>query len=48
MAVGDGVSIEAGALQHVIAAHYPLHETAAAHDAVDSGGFIGKVVVNVA
>ncbi|EKU99524.1 Zn-dependent oxidoreductase, NADPH:quinone reductase [Leptolyngbya sp. PCC 7375] len=36
-----------GALQHLIAAHYPLNETAAAHDAVDSGKLIGKVVIDI-
>ena len=41
-------AIEDGAMQHLIAAHYPLSETAAAHDAVDSGKLIGKVVVDVA
>lgn len=40
-------AIKDGALQHRIAAHYPLSETAAAHDAVDSGKLIGKVVVDV-
>ncbi|MEM1254046.1 MAG: NADPH:quinone reductase [Cyanobacteria bacterium P01_H01_bin.21] len=41
-------AIQDGALQHLIAARYPLNETAAAHDAVDSGKLIGKVVVDVA
>ncbi|NEQ53901.1 MAG: NADPH:quinone reductase [Leptolyngbya sp. SIO3F4] len=40
-------AITDGALQHLIAAHYPLSETAAAHDAVDSGKLIGKVVIDV-
>ncbi len=40
-------AINDGALQHLIAAHYPLSETAAAHDAVDSGQLIGKVVIDV-
>jgi NADPH2:quinone reductase len=40
-------AITDGALQHLIAAHYPLSETAAAHNAVDSGKLIGKVVINV-
>lgn len=41
-------AIADGALQAKIAAHYPLSETAQAHDALDSGQFIGKVVVDVA
>ncbi|MEM9808363.1 MAG: NADPH:quinone reductase [Cyanobacteria bacterium P01_D01_bin.56] len=41
-------AIEDGALQHLIAAHYPLNETAAAHDALDSGKLIGKVVIDIA
>ena len=41
-------AITDGALQHLIAAHYPLSETAAAHDAVDSGKLIGKVIIDVA
>ena len=40
-------AIQDGALQHLIAARYPLSETAAAHDAADSGKLIGKVVINV-
>lgn len=40
-------AITDGALQHLIAARYPLSKTAAAHDAVDSGNLIGKVVVDV-
>lgn len=35
------------AIQHLIAARYPLSETAAGHDAVDSGRLIGKVVIDV-
>lgn len=35
------------ALEAMIAAHYPLTETAKAHDALDSGQFIGKVVIDV-
>ena len=38
-------AIAAGAIQHRIAARYPLAETAQAHDAVDSGKSIGKVVI---
>lgn len=37
-----------GALQAKVAAHYPLTETAQAHDVLDSGQLIGKVVVDVA
>ncbi|MEO1521961.1 MAG: NADPH:quinone reductase [Cyanobacteria bacterium J06633_2] len=40
-------AIADGALHPQIAAHYPLHETAKAHDAVDSGTLIGKVVIDV-
>ncbi|WP_031293320.1 NADPH:quinone reductase [Leptolyngbya sp. Heron Island J] len=40
-------AIQDGALQYLIAAHYPLSETAVAHDAVDSGQLIGKVVIDV-
>ena len=40
-------AIQEGALQHLIAAHYPLSKTADAHDAVDSGKLIGKVVIDV-
>ncbi len=40
-------AIADGALQHRIAAHYPLAEAAAAHDAVDSGEFIGKVILDL-
>lgn len=41
-------AIDDGALQAKIAAHYPLSETAQAHEALDSGQLIGKVVVDVA
>lgn len=40
-------AIADGALQHLIAARYPLTETAKAHDAVDSGQLIGKVVIDL-
>ncbi|MEM9979429.1 MAG: NADPH:quinone reductase [Cyanobacteria bacterium P01_D01_bin.2] len=40
-------AITDGALQSLIAARYPLEETAAAHDAVDGGQLIGKVVIEV-
>lgn len=36
-----------GALQAKIAARYPLIETAKAHDALDSGEAIGKVVIDI-
>lgn len=41
-------AIADGALQAKIAAHYSLSETAQAHDALDRGQLIGKVVVDVA
>ena len=41
-------AIKEGALQSLIAAHYSLSETASAHDAVDSGQLIGKVVIDLA
>ncbi|MDY6940424.1 MAG: NADPH:quinone reductase [Cyanobacteriota bacterium] len=40
-------AIAEGVLQHRIAQQFPLAETAAAHDAVDSGQLIGKVVIEV-
>ena len=40
-------AITDGALQSLIAARYPLKETAAAHDAVDGGRLIGKVIIEV-
>ncbi|MGD1950056.1 MAG: NADPH:quinone reductase [Leptolyngbyaceae cyanobacterium] len=40
-------AIQDGALQHLIAARYPLSETAVAHDAADSGKLIGKVVIDL-
>ena len=40
-------AITDGTLQHLIAAHYPLSDTADAHDALDSGKLIGKVVIDV-
>ena len=41
-------AIADNALQGIIAARYPLAETAKAHDAVDSGTFIGKVIIDLA
>jgi NADPH:quinone reductase len=38
-------AIADGAIQPLMAASYPLRETAAAHDALDSGQLIGKVIV---
>lgn len=40
-------AIADGAITHLIAAHYPLAETAAAHDAVDSGTLMGKAVIHL-
>jgi NADPH2:quinone reductase len=40
-------ALAAGALQHRIGARFPLAETASAHLAVESGGVIGNVVVNI-
>lgn len=40
-------AIQEGALQHLIAAHYPLTKTAAAHDALDSGKLSGKIVIDI-
>ena len=37
--------LEAGRLSHAIAARYPLAEIAAAHEAVETGSAIGKVIV---
>ncbi|MFN4165068.1 MAG: NADPH:quinone reductase [Ferrovibrio sp.] len=36
------------ALRHTIAAHYPLREIAAAHEAVEQGRFTGNVVLDIA
>ncbi|MFN4277796.1 MAG: NADPH:quinone reductase [Ferrovibrio sp.] len=36
------------ALRHTIAAHYPLHDIAAAHEAVEQGRFMGNVVLDIA
>ncbi len=40
-------AIEAGKLSHAIGARFPLEETAAAHDLIESGNFIGNVVVEI-
>jgi NADPH2:quinone reductase len=37
--------LEAGRLSHAVAARYPLDEIAAAHEAVETGSAIGKVIV---
>ena len=39
--------LEKGALQHAIAARYPLSEIAAAHEAVEQGTAIGNVVLDI-
>ncbi len=39
---------DAGALQHTIAATYPLEQIALAHEAVESGQTIGNVVLRIA
>jgi NADPH2:quinone reductase len=45
----DGVAamLNEGHLQHTIAARYPLAEIAAAHEAVEAGGMIGNVIVDL-
>lgn len=40
-------AIEAGKLIHAVGAKFPLAETAAAHDLIESGDFIGNVVVEI-
>ena len=40
-------AIEEGKLIHNIGARFPLEETAAAHDLIESGDFIGNVVVEI-
>ena len=40
-----GAAMADGALQHAVAARFPLEETAAAHRAVESGQLIGSAVV---
>jgi NADPH2:quinone reductase len=44
--IGDG--LRDGALKHRIAAVFPLEETAAAHELLESGEAIGNVVVDIA
>ncbi len=47
-ACGDIVrAIEEGKLIHAVNARFPLEETSAAHDLIESGDFIGNVVVEV-
>lgn len=40
--------LETGALKHAISRHFPLAETAAAHEAVEQGGELGNVVIDIA
>lgn len=40
-----GRALDAGALSHAIAARFPLSDTAAAHEAVESGKLIGNAVI---
>jgi len=42
-----GQALEEGALQHRIAATFPLEETAAAHELLESGEAVGNVVVTL-
>ncbi len=37
----------AKALQHTVAAHFPLHEIATAHEAVEQGRYTGNVVLDI-
>jgi len=46
-AAAIGAMLEAGLLRHRIAARYTLEETALAHEALESGDIVGKVVVLV-
>jgi NADPH:quinone reductase-like Zn-dependent oxidoreductase len=39
--------LEAGSLQHYVAARYPLEKTAAAHEMVERGA-LGNVVIEIA
>lgn len=39
--------LQTGQLTAAIAKHYPLAETAAAHDAVDRGKVIGNIIVDI-
>jgi NADPH2:quinone reductase len=47
IAAGINAMLEAGALQHRIAREFPLAETAAAHEAVESGKDSGKVIIRI-
>ena len=48
-AIADVVHcLEAGALRHRIGRHYPLESIASAHETVERGQAIGKVVVDIA
>lgn len=47
IAAGINAMLEAGALQHRIAQRYPLERIAEAHEAVESGKTIGKVLVRI-
>lgn len=40
--------LAAKALQHTVAAHFPLNDIAAAHEAVEQGRFTGNVVLDIA
>ncbi len=42
------VALEAGALQPIIAARFPLRETIQAHQAVERGNLIGNVIIDIA
>jgi NADPH2:quinone reductase len=44
---GVNEALAAGKLQHDIGARFPLDEVAAAHEAVESGRTVGKVVVTI-
>jgi NADPH:quinone reductase len=49
MAVHDVVEhLRAGSLSHPVAATYPLDEVARAHEAVEAGGHIGRILLDVA
>ena len=39
--------MRAGRLRHTIAAHFPLREIAAAHEAVESGRMVGNVLIDI-
>lgn len=47
IAAGVNAMLEAGLLQHRIAHRFPLTEIAAAHEAVESGTTVGKVLVDI-